>query len=178
VTDADQKDAIIQYRKASALSLRSQSYSTSRLATKKLDRDLQIKILGTIGSKRRIKSLNEFASGRPGGLTSSGVVDFEESFLHTYQFNPDDVSTDGALVEKLQTNLGNKIKNLEKFGRGNIMMWRKKGTNGQRDLVGYYAIADTQGENSDDPGEIRLRFLGNNTSIDPNNPYEKGRLTP
>lgn len=57
-------------------------------------------------------------------------------------------------------------------------MWRKKGTNGQRDMVGYYAIDSTQGENTGDPGEIRLRFLGNNTSIDSNNPYEQGRLTP
>lgn len=178
VTDAERKEALIQYRKETAQSLHAHSYTTSRLATKKLDRDLQIKILGTMGSRRRIQSLKEFSSGRPGNLSTSSVVDFEKSFLHTYQFNPDDISTDEALAEKLQTNLGNKIKNIEKFGRWNVMMWRKKGANGQRDMVGYYAIDSTQGENSDDPGEIQMRFLGNNTSVDPNNPYEKGRLTP
>jgi hypothetical protein len=177
VTDPERKESIIQYRKDSAQSLHMYAYSTSRLATKKLDRDLQIKILGTMGSKRRIQSLEEFGSGKPGSLAKSNVVDFEKSFLHTYQFDPDDIMTDGALIEKLQTNLGNKIKNIEKFGKGNVMMWRKKGVNGQRDMVGYYAIDDTQGEH-DDSEDIRIRFLGNNTSVDPNNPYEKGRLTP
>jgi len=159
VTDSERKEAIIQYRKDSAQSLHTESYTTSRLATKKLDRDLQIKILGSIGSKRRIQSLKEFSSGRPGSLSASNVVDFEKSFLHTYQFNPDDITTDETLTEKLQTNLGNRIKNLEKFKKGGVMMWRKKGENSQRDLVGYYAIDDTQGENENDSGEIRLRFL-------------------
>lgn len=117
ITDPDRKQAIIQYRKDSAQSLHTHAYTTSRLATKKLDRDLQIKILGTMGSKRRIQSLNEFGSGKPGSLATSRVVDFEKSFLHTYQFSPDDIMTDGALTEKLQTNLGNKIKNIEKFGK-------------------------------------------------------------
>lgn len=48
VTDPDRKQAIIQYRKDSAQSLHTHAYTTSRLATKKLDRDLQIKILGTL----------------------------------------------------------------------------------------------------------------------------------
>lgn len=135
VTDPERREAIIQYRKDSAQSLHTNAYTTSRLATKKLDRDLQIKILGTIGSKRRIQSLKEFGAGKPGSLATSSVVDFEKSFLHTYQFNPDDIATDGALTEKLQTHLGNKLKNIEKFGKGNVMMWRKKGTNGRRDTV-------------------------------------------
>lgn len=73
-----------------------------------------------------MQSLKEFGSGKPGSLATSGVVDFEKSFLHTYQFNPDDIMTDGALAEKLQTNLGNRIKNIEKLSKGNVMMWRKK----------------------------------------------------
>jgi hypothetical protein len=144
VTDPERTEAIIQYRKDSARSLHTHAYTTSRLATRKLSRDLQIKILGTMGSKRRVQSLNEFGSGKPGSLATSRVVDFEKSFLHTYHFNPDDIMTDDALTEKLQVNLGNRIKNIEKFGKGNVMMWRKKGINGQRDMVGYYTITSTQ----------------------------------
>ncbi len=172
VTDTERKEAIISYRKESARSLQSQSYTTSRLATSRLDRDLQVKILGTLGSKRRIESLQNFHNGKVGNLGNSGVVDFEESFLRTYQMSPEDVMTDESLREKLQSRLGNRMKNVEKFMPGNIMMWRKKGTSGQRDFVGYYVIDEVLGnENSDGDSEVRVRFIGSNTSADPNNPH-------
>jgi len=58
-----------------------------------------------LGSKRRIQQLQNFHNGKPGGISSTDVIDFDEGFSVAHEFLPNEVSTDNGLKEKLQIKL-------------------------------------------------------------------------
>lgn len=177
-TDSERKSALIQYRGETSRALRSNSMIWLRVPTKNLDRSLRIKVLWTLWSKRRVTNLKNFYAGRPGSIWNSSVVEFEDAFQAAYDIKPEEVMTHEDLHVKLQSRLWDRLKNTDKFVPGNIMMWRKKGEKWQRDVVGYYAVDEILGdENVDGDGEIRVRFLGSNTSVDPHNVLWDGRLS-
>lgn len=176
--DIERQEAILAVRHESALADRRLWLVETRIATRQLDTATQIKVLWNLGSKRRIQQIQNFHNGRPGGITSTDVVDFDESFSVAYEFSPNEVFTDNGLREKLQIKLWNKIKNLDQFVPGSVMMWKSKSHDGKKDTVGYYVIEQTLWDDNENPWDIKLRFLGTNQSSDPQNPLEKWRLSP
>lgn len=88
---------------------------------------------------------------------------YDKKFRLHYGFYPEEVQTQNGLMQRLDTQLDSRIKNISDFKEGSIMRVKSVGKNGNQ-IIGYYMIDSVL---SDDPESldeniIKFRFLGTN----------------